>query len=207
MACNDCHSNHGAAPPGHESLAAVCGNCHAFQMELYDKSPHKAAFAQNDFPMCETCHSNHRIEKPTDVMVGTGEKAVCSNCHSADDGTRAFGVADSLATGLGRLVSSRNVAKAALDEAVAKGMPTTDEEMMLGEVDQALIQSRTLVHAFGTTEFIPKSEAGLAIADSILTKSQGLVDDYYFRRKGLALATLFITIVAVGLYLKIRKLG
>jgi hypothetical protein len=205
-ACNDCHSNHGAAPPGHESLAAVCGNCHVFQMELYDKSPHKAAFAANDFPMCGACHSNHRIEKPTDAMVGASDHSICGDCHSADDGTRAFGVADSLSTGLNKLVSSRNVAKAALDEAVAKGMLTTDEELMLAEVDQALIQSRTLVHAFGTSEFVPKADAGLAKADTVLTRAKALVEDYYFRRKGLALATLFITIVAVGLYLKIRRL-
>lgn len=206
-ACNDCHSNHGAAPPGHETLAAVCGNCHVFQMDLYDKSPHKVAFEKNDFPMCETCHSNHRILKPTDAMVGTADKSVCANCHSADDGTRAWGVADSLATRLSQLVSARQTARVALDDAVAKGMATTDEEFMLGEVDQALIQSRTLVHAFQTTEFIPKTQVGLAKADTVLTKSKALVEDYYFRRKGLALATLFITIVAVSLYLKIRRLG
>jgi len=206
-ACNDCHSNHGAAPPGHESLAAVCGNCHVFQMELYDKSPHKAAFAKNDFPMCETCHSNHKIEKPDDSMVGTGADAVCATCHSADDGTRAFGVADTLASGLGRLVSARDQAKSALDDAIAKGMLTTDEEFMLGEVDQALIQARTAVHAFGTTEFLPKAATGLAKADTVRVNAKALIGDYYFRRKGLVIATLFITIVAVGLYLKIRRLG
>ena len=206
-ACNDCHSNHGAAPPGHASLAAVCGNCHVFQMELYDKSPHKVAFAENDFPMCETCHANHRIEKPTDAMVGTSDTAVCSNCHSADDGTRAFGVADTVSRMLGQLVKARDTAGAVLKDAIAKGMLTTDEEFMLGEVDQALIQARTLVHAFGTAEFVPKSEGGLAKADTVLTKSKALIDDYYFRRKGLALATLFITVVAIGLYLKIRRLG
>ena len=26
--CNDCHGNHGAAPPGIQSLSAVCGSCH-----------------------------------------------------------------------------------------------------------------------------------------------------------------------------------
>lgn len=206
-ACNDCHSNHGAAPPGHESLAAVCGNCHVFQMELFDKSPHKVAFAANDFPMCETCHSNHKIEKPHDSMVGTGADAVCANCHSVDDGTRAFGVADTLSSGLGQLVNARNQAKSALDDAVAKGMLTTNEEFMLGEVDQALIQARTAVHAFGTVEFMPKSEIGLAKADTVRVNSKALIDDYYYRRKGLAIATLFITIVAVGLYLKIRRMG
>ncbi|MEW5796322.1 MAG: cytochrome c3 family protein [Candidatus Zixiibacteriota bacterium] len=206
-ACNDCHSNHGAAPPGHESLAAVCGNCHVFQMELFDRSPHKTAFAENDFPMCETCHSNHRIEKPHDAMVGTSGGAVCADCHSADDGTRAFVVADTMSTGLYKLVSARDQAKTVLDDAIAKGMLTTDVELMLGEVDQALIKARTAVHAFGTAEFKGKADTGIAKADTVLARSKALIDNYFFRRKGLALATLFITIVAVCLYLRIRKLG
>jgi len=206
-ACNDCHSNHGAAPPGVESLAAVCGNCHVFAAELFRQSPHEVAFEENDFPMCETCHSNHRIEKPHDSMVGTSDQAVCSECHSADDGTIAFAVADTVATSLARLVTARDRAKTTLDDAIAKGMPTTDEEFLLGEVDQTLIQARTLVHAFATREFVPKVEAGLAKADSVWVNSKALIDDYYYRRKGLAIATLFITIVAAGLYLKIRRMS
>ena len=60
-ACNDCHGNHGASPPGVASLSAVCGNCHALQMDLFNNSPHRNAFAANEYPMCETCHGNHAI--------------------------------------------------------------------------------------------------------------------------------------------------
>ena len=31
---------------------------------MFNKSPHRDAFVENDFPMCETCHSNHKILKP-----------------------------------------------------------------------------------------------------------------------------------------------
>ena len=205
-ACNDCHSNHGAAPPGHESLDAVCGNCHALETELFIKSPHKAAYEDNDLPMCQSCHSNHLIEKPRDGLVGTGDDAICADCHDADDGTAAFTVADSLALLLTELTNARAEAAAMLDEAIAKGMLTTDEEFMLGEVDQGMIQSRTLIHAFGIEELRPKAVEGLAKADTVKTNSAALIDDYYFRRKGLVLATFFITIVAVTLYLKIRRL-
>ena len=37
--CNDCHGNHGAAPPGIASVANVCGQCHARQGELFQASP------------------------------------------------------------------------------------------------------------------------------------------------------------------------
>src|ERR1019366_918341 len=41
--CNDCHGNHGAAPPGTASTANVCGTCHIRQAELFAKSPHGSA--------------------------------------------------------------------------------------------------------------------------------------------------------------------
>ncbi|MFQ6007826.1 MAG: hypothetical protein ACE5K8_02640, partial [Candidatus Zixiibacteriota bacterium] len=41
-ACNDCHGNHGAAPPGVSSLSAVCGNCHALEAELFNSSPQRS---------------------------------------------------------------------------------------------------------------------------------------------------------------------
>ncbi|MBF8247890.1 MAG: exported protein of unknown function [Bacteroidetes bacterium] len=33
-ACNDCHGNHGAIPPGVESISKVCGTCHALNADL-----------------------------------------------------------------------------------------------------------------------------------------------------------------------------
>ncbi|HBR56421.1 MAG TPA: hypothetical protein DEA22_02960, partial [Blastocatellia bacterium] len=42
--CNDCHGNHGAVPPGLASVANVCGQCHARQAELFQKSAHKLPF-------------------------------------------------------------------------------------------------------------------------------------------------------------------
>lgn len=206
-ACNDCHSNHGTAPPGLQSLAAVCGNCHAFEAELFLQSPHKEAYAEREFPMCETCHSNHRIMEPYDRMVGTSESALCYRCHTANDGLRAFAVADSMSAAIRRLAEARSVAAEALDEAIRKGMLTTDEEFMLKEVDQILIQSRTLIHSLDPAVVIPKTDEGIAKADTIGVNSAELVEDYYYRRQGLGWASLFITIVAVSLYLKIRKLS
>ena len=205
-ACNDCHGNHGAAPPGVASLSAVCGNCHALEAELFNDSPHKTAFAENDFPMCESCHSNHLIVKPNDAMVGTGDDALCSECHSADDGTIGFETASIISDAIGQLVAAHDEAKTVLDEANLKGMMTTDEEFRLNEVNQALIQARTLVHAYSSDSILPKIEEGLQKADSVKMNSASLIDEYYFRRKGLGFASLFITLLAVALYMKIRKI-
>ncbi|MDF1544643.1 MAG: cytochrome c3 family protein [bacterium] len=205
-ACNDCHGNHGAAPPGTSSLSAVCGNCHALEAELYNLSPHKNAFEENDFPMCETCHSNHRIIKPYDAMVGSDDTALCSECHSHVDGTKGLETAEGISMAIAELVAAHDQAREVLEDAIEKGMMTTDEEFRLKEVDQLLIQTRTLVHSYSLDSVLPKAEAGIQKADSVKTNSASLIDEYYFRRKGLGIATLFITLLALALWLKIRRL-
>lgn len=205
-ACNDCHGNHGAAPPGVTSLSAVCGTCHALEAELFDKSPHQAAFEENDYPMCETCHSNHYIEKPTDNFVGTSDDAVCMECHADGDGTKGYEVADGVHNALMKLVTTHDEAKTILDKAKVKGMMTTDEEFRLKDVEQELIHTRTQVHAFNLDSVKTKAEEGIKKAEEVKTNAAGLIDEYYFRRKGLGLATLFITLLAVALYLKIRRI-
>src|SRR5271169_5097764 len=83
--CTTCHGNHGATPPGVANVINVCSNCHVFQAQLFQTSPHKDAFATMGFPGCVTCHSNHAIKHPTDEFIGTGEKAVCIHCHTEGD--------------------------------------------------------------------------------------------------------------------------
>lgn len=205
-ACNDCHGNHGAAPPGVKSLAAVCGVCHALEAELFAASPHAEAYLENDFPMCETCHSNHDIIEPYDNMIGTVGSAVCTNCHSVNDGTIGLSTANSILASISDLVDAHAEAKSHLDEAILKGMMTTNEEFLLKEVDQSLIQTRILIHTFNMDSVTPKAEEGIAKAEAIATNSAGLIDEYYFRRKGLGVASLIITFLAIMLYRKIRKI-
>ena len=38
--CNDCHGNHGAAPPGLSWVGNVCGQCHAVMADHFDESQH-----------------------------------------------------------------------------------------------------------------------------------------------------------------------
>lgn len=205
-ACNDCHGNHGARPPGTSSLSAVCGNCHAMESQLFASSPHAAAFEENEFPMCGTCHNHHRIERPSDEMVGIDESAVCSECHSTDDGTDGPGTAQTILNSLSKLVTASDAASEILNDARAKGMMTTDEEFLMKEVEQSLIQARTMVHAFNSDSVSSKAQEGVVKADSVRVSSASLIEDYHFRRKGLGIATLIITVLAILLYLRIRRI-
>ena len=71
--------------PDVASVVNVCSNCHVFQAQLFEKSPHKTAFATVGFPGCVTCHSNHQFNYPTDEMIGTGNKPVCVEWHTEGD--------------------------------------------------------------------------------------------------------------------------
>ena len=83
--CTTCHGNHGAAPPGVASVENVCSTCHVFQAQLFDKSPHKQAFALAGLPSCVTCHRNHRVVHPTDASLGAGPTSYCTDCHTQGD--------------------------------------------------------------------------------------------------------------------------
>lgn len=206
-ACNDCHGNHGAAPPGVNSLSAVCGLCHAIEAQLFVESPHNAAFETFGYPMCEVCHGNHEIISPTDQMIGLEGPGLCGECHSSGDGTRAPATIDSILTSLSTLVRERDSAQLLLSEAVDKGMMTRDEEFLMKDVEQALIQTRTLIHKFQADTLVQRAQQGIEKAAQIQVQSATLIDQYYFRRKGLAIATLIITILAIALFIKIRRMG
>ena len=80
-ACNDCHGNHSAIPPGVASVSRSCSLCHSANASLFDGSKHKQAFDQQEWAECSKCHGNHAIAKTNDAMLATGTGALCSDCH------------------------------------------------------------------------------------------------------------------------------
>jgi hypothetical protein len=104
--CNDCHGNHGAAPPDVEDITYVCGHCHGREAELFRNSPKHAAFEThnafladgatcndchdgiaasvqtlNRFTECTTCHENHGVVRPTIALLGFLPESPCALCH------------------------------------------------------------------------------------------------------------------------------
>ena len=73
--CNDCHGNHGAAPPGLESVSFVCGQCHTREAELFRAS------GKHRFTECVTCHENHGVIRATVAMLGALPDTPCAFCH------------------------------------------------------------------------------------------------------------------------------
>jgi hypothetical protein len=113
--CNDCHGNHGAAPPGLESVTFVCGQCHGREAELFRQSPKHAGFTEhneyltatghegcgachaepepasrivslNALGECTACHANHAIVRPVTAMLGVIPETPCEICHGEVEG-------------------------------------------------------------------------------------------------------------------------
>ncbi len=202
--CNDCHGNHGAVPPGVESISKVCGSCHSLNMELFEKSVHKQAFDIKNIPECESCHGNHNIKNAADEMLGVGQKSTCINCH--DKGEEGYLIAEKMKTLIDSLKSEENETKIILDEANKKGMDVSDASFSLKDIRQILIQTRTTLHSFDQEKFKEEIKPGFEIINEAKAEGSSAIDNYYFRRKGLIVSTLIVTLLVVGLYLKIKKL-
>jgi hypothetical protein len=205
-ACNSCHGNHGAAPPGVESISKVCGTCHAINADLFSSSPHKKAFDEKKLPECETCHSNHGVVHATESMLGVTTEAVCSKCHTAQQNPVGYITAKAMRQLVDSLASKERVAGMLVDEAEQKGMEISDAKFKLRDVRQAQMQSRTMVHSFNEQKFKETVDKGLKSAEIVTADAQAAIDEYAFRRFGLGIASIVITIVAISLYVFIKRI-
>jgi hypothetical protein len=112
--CNDCHGNHGARPPGVQSVAFVCGECHGREAELFRQSPKRTGFDTHNelladagpdgctvchadpepaasltglhsMTECAACHGNHGVVRPTMAMLSPLPESPCVFCHEGPD--------------------------------------------------------------------------------------------------------------------------
>jgi hypothetical protein len=204
--CNDCHGNHGATPPGVESISKVCGTCHALNADLFSASPHKQAFDALKLPECETCHGNHEIVAATNELLGTAPEAVCSRCHSPTDRPKGFAVAGTMRRLTDSLEASEAYARSLINDAEQKGMEVSEAKFKLRDARQARLEARTMVHAFNEEKFRETIGKGLTTAAFVTAEARAAIDEYYFRRIGLGISTLIITILVISLYAFIRRL-
>jgi predicted CXXCH cytochrome family protein len=202
--CNDCHGNHGATPPGIASVANVCGTCHGRQAELFQVSPHKAAFDQRQFGECIKCHSNHFIAKPGDEMLGTGDKSVCITCHTAGD--KGFVAAGAMRARIDELIASVGKSTEILGSAERAGMEVSRPKFEMKEATDALTHARVLIHTSSAAEVDKVVAPGLAASAKGYQSGLGALAERSFRRKGLAVSLVFILFLAVLVYLKVRQI-
>jgi predicted CXXCH cytochrome family protein len=205
-ACNSCHGNHAATPPGIASVSNVCGTCHALNAELFASSPHKKAFDDRKLPECETCHGNHEIITATNQLLGVTPAATCVRCHSESENARGFATAGVMRSLIDSLESGQKRAIALVEEAEQKGMEVSEVRFKLRDAHQARLESRTMVHSFNESKFRDVVGRGLEVTSFAAAEGTKALEEYFFRRAGLGVATLAITILVVSLYLYLRRI-
>ena len=203
-ACNDCHGNHGATPPGLTSVTFICGSCHVINMEFFRQTRMARAFEDMHFHGCEQCHGYHAIKKTSDKLVGVNKEAFCVNCH--EEGETGYEAAKNIKFHISELVSLYDSAGTKATDVQIKGMNDIDIGFLLQEGRQKLIESRTLVHTFDVNKVVKKTEEGEKLVKQAIDLADKELDEYYTRRRGFAIATVVFIIFAVALFLKIRDI-
>ncbi len=144
--CNDCHGNHGASPPGLDSVTFVCGQCHGREAELFRASPKHSGFEEHNeylvdagdegcpacheppepqvwvtgirhFGECTSCHNNHGTVRPTVAMFGQLPETPCAFCHEG-----SAGVADEMSEPVASMRNYSEVLERLFAEATAEGL-------------------------------------------------------------------------------------
>ena len=154
-ACNTCHGNHAASPPGVAQVSRSCSLCHSANASLFDGSKHKHAFDQHNWPECGQCHSNHAIAKTHDSMLATGPGQLCGDCHReyAKTTPDCIKTADYFHDTITQLDQARTRFIAVSEKFAARGLDVEPINNQLTELGDALKKSRTYVHSFSRNTF------------------------------------------------------
>ena len=207
-ACNDCHGNHAASPPGVASVSRSCSLCHSANASLFDGSKHKQAFDEHNWAECSKCHGEHSIEKTHDSMLATTAGGLCGDCHRqyAKDHPQCITTANYFRETINQMDAARDKFTTISEKLAAKGLDVEPINNQLTELGDALKKSRTYVHSFSRNTFqqvAAPGEEAVKQTDALAEKARG---EYKFRQIGLASAIAWIGLLMLAIYLKLRQL-
>ena len=202
--CSDCHGNHGAFPPGADTVAAVCGQCHGINRDFFIKSPHKDAFHELGLPECVTCHGKHEVLKTSDDMLGIGDLAVCVTCHTSK--TAGYAVAKTLRTRLDDLKTVMGQTEKVLDRAERAGMEVGEIRYEYQNIHPVLVQARNVIHTCSVEALNEVVAEGERIAAKAGEAGKEALGELHTRKTMMAIPLGAIGLVVVLLVVKIRDL-
>lgn len=199
--CNDCHGNHGAAPPGVSAVTTVCGTCHAVFQTKFAASVHAPIFER----ACIECHGNHAVLGPSDSMLGTSKETICASCHEDKDDPGFVG-AGKMRASLERLKTSLDSSGTLVARLKNAGMEVGDQELALNEARSKLVLARTEMHAFDPAALDSVANDGTKILTGVDQAGTRALGELAYRRRGLFVSLAVILLVVAALAFKIRDL-
>jgi len=210
-ACNDCHGNHGAMPPGVDSVANACGTCHGKIAKLFADTRMRHKFEEAGLPGCATCHGSHQTTNPTDEMLGMETGAICATCHNPENPQHGATLAGAEAArrmrdNLEQLKREIVLAEERIKAAEQLGMEVRGPRFDLREAVDALTNARTLIHSFKVEPLEEALAEGLKVTESVTASADNALQEHTRRRIWLAASLVPILLVVGLLLLYIRTL-
>lgn len=155
-------------------------------------------------PGCVTCHSNHGIVHPTDEFIGTGDKSVCTQCHTQGD--PGYAAAAQMKQQLGQLQTAIGNTDQILGTAERSGMEVSQAKLDLTQARDSLIKARVAIHSFNVDRVASDIKPGLETAAKDYDAGRKALAERNYRRLGLGISLVAIAFVLVGLRLYIKQI-
>lgn len=200
--CATCHGTHGAAPPGFEEVANVCGSCHSATQEHYLKSPH--ARDNEAAPKCVTCHENHNVTEPSEALYLGAEARHCGECHDPD--TEPSQVAQELYNSLTTASQSYQDAETITASVKEVGMLVAPMEARLREANTDLVTARAVQHTLNFDSVSLRTTKVLSTTSEVKAAAEAAIAANIFRRRAMVIAVAAIILTIVALYMLKREL-
>ena len=200
--CATCHGTHGAAPPGFDEVANVCGSCHSATQDYYLESPH---FTDDDSgPKCVTCHGRYDVSEPSEALYLGAEPRHCGECHTPD--SEAGQVVQALYDSITAAAQAYNEAELAIQNARSVGTLVSPLEGQLRQANTDLITARAAQHTLDMEVVSKRAEDARTTAEEVKTEAQAAIAANIFRRQAMVIAVAVIILTIVALYLLKREL-
>jgi hypothetical protein len=197
--CSTCHGTHGAAPPGFQQVANVCGQCHATTEDYYLQGAHRTGMTGEAAPRCVTCHGRYDVQPATrDLLVGTEDRH-CGSCHTP--GTETAKQVEAMHQALTEADAAYEEAEATIAQAKEQRLIMAVQEELLQKARTPLIESRALQHTVSLVDIQAKAQESLELSQQTQASAEEALRDIDTRRLGMivALAVVLVTIVALVL--------
>jgi hypothetical protein len=197
--CSTCHGTHGAAPPGYQQVANVCGQCHTATQEYYMEGAHRTGMTGEVAPRCVTCHGRYDVPPATrELFVGTEDRH-CGSCHPP--GSEISGQVEAMYTALKEADEAFEQAEETIALGTEKRLLMAEQEELLQLANTPLIESRALQHTVDLEEVVAKAEESLVLSQQAQVSAEEALAGLDTRRLGMivALGVILVTIVALVL--------
>jgi hypothetical protein len=200
--CATCHGTHGAAPPGYDEVANVCGSCHTATQDYYLKSIH--ASDKPGMPKCVTCHGRYDVMTPTDNMFVGNSTRDCGSCHPAS--SPQANAVKSLYDNIAGSAKAMDDAEHALKRAAAAALIVAPEEAKLAEAKTNLITARAAQHSLDATLVKDRTDKSTAKSKEVIADSARAIQEEGFRRQVMLIGLAIMALAILSLYVIRREL-